>query len=311
MPWPPLNCLRSPLVRSSSRDLDRDPVGSHLAPRWTRCRQAEGRGHSLAPDRGVSRGDPGRDRDPQWSWSWSCRFGGSFRAWLIAAAFACPAGADGRAIAQGGVKPDRIVPGFEEAEAGDSRLGLGGEAATIQQLAFERGEETLAHGVVVGVADRPHRRAHAGLFAPMAERQRGILAALVAVMDHLARGPALSDRRLQGVEHESSPQMIGHRPADDAPAPGVQHHRQIQEPGGRRHEGDVGHHSWFGRSATKLRSTRSGAGRARSSRRVVTGPRRGRLAPTKPASHMSRAIRLRPGLSPPVRSSARIRGGAP
>ena len=31
-----------------------------------------------------------------------------------------------------------------------------------------------------------------------------------------------------------------HRPTNDLPAPGVQHDREIQEPGRRRHEGDVG-----------------------------------------------------------------------
>ena len=40
--------------------------------------------------------------------------------------------------------------------------------------------------------------------------------------------------------------------------------------------------SWFGRTAVKLRSTRSGAGRASLSRRVVVTPCRRRLAPTRP-----------------------------
>jgi hypothetical protein len=66
--------------------------------------------------------------------------------------------------------------------------------------------------------------------------------------------------------------------------------------------------SWFGPSAVNLRSTRSGAGRASLSRRVVTGPCRLRLAPTRPASRLRRAIRLRPCVSPPARSSACPRG---
>src|SRR6266446_5361461 len=102
----------------------------------------------------------------------------------------------GRAVAEGGMQPRRVVPAFDEAEAGHLRLGLRRKAATLQQLAFEGREEALAHRVVVGVADRSHRRPHAGFLAAFAECQRGILAALVAVMDDAAR-PALTDRHFQ------------------------------------------------------------------------------------------------------------------
>ena len=40
--------------------------------------------------------------------------------------------------------------------------------------------------------------------------------------------------------NEFGAQMTRHRPTNDLPAPGVQHDREIQEPGRRRHEGDVG-----------------------------------------------------------------------
>jgi hypothetical protein len=43
---------------------------------------------------------------------------------------------------------------FRVAEAGHLGLDLGREPAWLLQLAFERGEEALAHGVVVGIADR-------------------------------------------------------------------------------------------------------------------------------------------------------------
>ena len=66
--------------------------------------------------------------------------------------------------------------------------------------------------------------------------------------------------------------------------------------------------SWFGPVAEKSRSTRSGAGRASWSRRVVTGPPRRWLAPTSPATRMSRSTRLRLCLSPPARKAACTRG---
>jgi hypothetical protein len=61
--------------------------------------------------------------------------------------------------------------------------------------------------------------------------------------------------------------------------------------------------SWLGRSAVKFRSTRSGAGRASRSRRVVMTPRR-RLTPTMPAARISRAIRFLPTALPSARNSA-------
>ena len=67
-------------------------------------------------------------------------------------------------------------------------------------------------------------------------------------------------------------------------------------------------HSRLGRSAVKLRSTRSGAWRAPSRTVVMVLLRR--LTPTKPAFRISRATRLRPTRMP---ASARsiCRRGAP
>ena len=62
-----------------------------------------------------------------------------------------------------------IVPAFDELEAGNAGFGLGFELSPVEQFAFERGEEALAHGVVVAIADRAHRRAHAHFLAPEAE----------------------------------------------------------------------------------------------------------------------------------------------
>src|ERR1700732_3619508 len=65
--------------------------------------------------------------------------------------------------------------------------------------------------------------------------------------------------------------------------------------------------SWFGRSAVKFRSTRSGAGRASRSRRVVMMPRR-RLTPIIPAARISPGIRFLPTAPPSARNSACTRG---
>ena len=57
----------------------------------------------------------------------------------------------------------RIVPALDEVEDSETSLDLVLETRSIEELALERGEEALAHRVVVGVADRAHRRPHAHL----------------------------------------------------------------------------------------------------------------------------------------------------
>src|SRR6266850_7601561 len=95
----------------------------------------------------------------------------------------------------------RIVEALDEFEDGNARLGLGLEAATIEQLALERCEEALRHGVIVGVSDRPHRGANACLATSFAEFDRSVLRALIGMMDHAARSP-LKQRHVEGVEHQ-------------------------------------------------------------------------------------------------------------
>ena len=52
----------------------------------------------------------------------------------------------------------RVVPALDPFEHGHPGLGLAPEAPAIEQLAFQRSEEALGHGVVVGISDRS--RAH-------------------------------------------------------------------------------------------------------------------------------------------------------
>ena len=58
-------------------------------------------------------------------------------------------------VAESGVAPSQVVPALNEGEDGHARLDMGSEAASIEQFAFQRGEEALAHGVVVRVPTEP------------------------------------------------------------------------------------------------------------------------------------------------------------
>ncbi len=102
---------------------------------------------------------------------------------------------DGRLIAERGMTAMRIVPALDEIEDRQPRLDLGLEAAALEQLAFQGGEKTFAHRVIETVAYRPHRWPHSRLTTTYPERDRGVLGALVGVMNHRRRF-ALAERHV-------------------------------------------------------------------------------------------------------------------
>src|SRR6476469_6328393 len=53
-----------------------------------------------------------------------------------------------------------IIEAFDEGERRIARIGLCLKPAASEKFAFERGEEALAHGIVVCVTDRTHRGAY-------------------------------------------------------------------------------------------------------------------------------------------------------
>ena len=58
-------------------------------------------------------------------------------------------------------------------------------------------------------------------------------------MNYVDRLPLLK-RHFELRQHELGAQVMGHRPADDTPAPRVDYDGQVQKPGVCRHVGDVG-----------------------------------------------------------------------
>jgi hypothetical protein len=94
---------------------------------------------------------------------------------------------DGRKIAQGRVAPGAIVEAFDELKDGYPRLAVRSEATPIDEFAFEGGEETLAHRIVVGVADRLSRM-NASFLAAIAESDRRVLGGFKRSSQHLNEG---------------------------------------------------------------------------------------------------------------------------
>ena len=80
-----------------------------------------------------------------------------------------------------------VVPPLDKIEDGHPCFGVRGESVLFEQLAFEGGEETLTHSVVVAITDRAHRRTHPSLLAALAEGDRRVLTALVGMVDYVLR----------------------------------------------------------------------------------------------------------------------------
>ena len=76
----------------------------------------------------------------------------------------------------------RVVKAFDELKDGHPRLAVRSETAPIDQLTFKGGKETLAHRIVVGVADRACRWTNAGFPAAIAESNRCVLRASDALL---------------------------------------------------------------------------------------------------------------------------------
>src|SRR5262249_57286702 len=76
------------------------------------------------------------------------RFGG--RVWTFGSCRRWPVLdliAQRRFVVERGVPAVWVVPPLDKVEDGDPRLGRGGEASAVQELALQGGEEALAEGV--------------------------------------------------------------------------------------------------------------------------------------------------------------------
>src|SRR3954447_7592791 len=115
---------------------------------------------------------------------------------------------------------------IEECEAGGAAWR---EAVTSQPLAVQGREETLSDRIIEAIATASHRPEKSGIAQPSPEGQTGVLASLVRGMNDTLRWSPSPDRHVDGFDDQFTTKMIGHRPADDAPAMDVKHHRQREE----------------------------------------------------------------------------------
>ena len=67
-----------------------------------------------------------------------------------------------------------VIPPLDVGEDLSLRVAMVVEADSVEELAFETGENALGHGVVIAVPDRAHRGDDARLAAALAEGQQGV-----------------------------------------------------------------------------------------------------------------------------------------
>ena len=115
------------------------------------------------------------------------RFYGQVTGWQLRCRSVSPFIVGRRLVVESRVPPVRVVPPLDEVEDRQSCFGSRLEASTVRQLALEGREEILAHRIVEAIGDRSHRRPDSRLPAPPPERDGGILAALIGMVDPVAR----------------------------------------------------------------------------------------------------------------------------
>ena len=152
--------------------------------------------------------------------------------------------ADGGSLAEGGVEPQGVVEAFDEAEDGHAGLGLRGEAPAIRGLASEGGQDALATPALwraspTGPIEGSRPSGSRLPLAPQAEGHGRAWRSPIRVGDRLARAGAAPRPPRSPPAPARRARQVGHGPAHDLAAPGVEHDRQVQEARGRRHEGDV------------------------------------------------------------------------
>ena len=165
----------------------------------------------------------------------------------------------------------RVVPPLDKGEYFPTGVRGRRERVLIHALALQRREEALAQGVVAAITHRAHRALHLGLGTARPKHTRGVLAALVGVMNHADR-LALFDSHREGVGHQLRGHLRPHRPAHDPAAEHIQDHRKVQRRAMGVNVGNVRHSQPVRRRGAKVSLNAVRAGRGRRLANGRTGP---------------------------------------
>ena len=134
----------------------------------------------------------------------------------------------------------RVVPSLDPGKDGQFGLSLGLPGAPGNELAFQRGKETLGHGVVVRIPYRAHGGAHTHFLAAVAKCNAGVLAALVRVMNDVL-GLAREQRHVQCFNDQIRRHVHTERPTHHLTAEHISRHGKVYKTLPGRHIRHVCH----------------------------------------------------------------------
>lgn len=109
------------------------------------------------------------------------------------------------------MEPGTVIEGFDVVEDCRAGFGVGGEAATVDELVFETAPERLNVGVVVAIALSAHRGKQLVFGQDCPVGSAGELGAAVGVDDEMGRGMTLRNRHVQRPHSEISIEVRVHR----------------------------------------------------------------------------------------------------
>lgn len=121
----------------------------------------------------------------------------------------------------------------------------------VGQLTLQRRFELLGYGVVISTTERAFTEPHTHLREAFAKDHTDVLAAPIALVNHLFRR-AREQRHAQSRYHQISIRLRSKRPAHDLPAENISDDGQSEEALGRRYIRHIGHPQLIDISCNKL-----------------------------------------------------------
>ena len=133
------------------------------------------------------------------------------------------------------MKSAGVVPAFNPVEDGSAQSGDGGPGPTVDELAFDGGEEALGHGVVPAGPLPSQGEGHAVVDRQLAKSRLVYWQPLSEWNSSPGRRTPMAEGHQQGVGDQLRAHVIGYRPADHLAAGQVDHGGQIGPalPGGQ------------------------------------------------------------------------------
>jgi hypothetical protein len=142
-------------------------------------------------------------------------------------------------------------------EDSGGKLGSHLPVLPVEQFNVQGSEEALSYSIIQGITNVAHRPQDAYLLESLPERQGGVLATVVRVMNQAQGGLAVPYSHFECFRDQFGVEILSYRPADDLAGLSVDNDCQIKPVFSGLVLGDIGNPQGSGVSAVKVRCTRS------------------------------------------------------